>query len=104
MFMAAMFSWGYILYLLYVNVEKAAQNQPDEIKLGLKRMRMFILFGWAIYPLGYFATLMTGSVEFQIVREFIYNIADLVNKVGFGLVAVYAAKAMSDARSANANA
>jgi len=30
-----------------------------------------------------------------VAREFIYNIADLINKVGFGLVAVFSVKALS---------
>jgi hypothetical protein len=67
-------------------------------------MRLFILIGWAIYPLGFFATLVAGGVEVQLVREFIDNIADLVNKVGFGLVTVFSVKAMSKAQASPARA
>jgi bacteriorhodopsin len=96
MFAVSMSAWFYILYLLYTNVSEAARTESDAIRDGLKSMRNFILLGWAIYPLGYFVTLFAGGVEVQVVRELVYNIADLVNKVGFGLVAVMAAKKMSD--------
>ncbi len=98
MFAIAIFSWGYIVYILYTSLEKAAGREPDQIKVGLRRMRTFILIGWAIYPLGYLATLVSGTVELQVVRELVYNVADLINKVGFGLVSVMAAKAMSSAK------
>ncbi len=93
MFIVAMLAWGYILRELYTGVTRSAQSQPESIRKGLLRMRQFILIGWAIYPLGYFATLLGSGVgELMVVREFIYNVADLVNKVGFGLVAVLAVK------------
>jgi bacteriorhodopsin len=81
---------------LYTNIGQAARTETDAIRDALKSMRTFILVGWAIYPLGYLITLLAGGVEVQVVRELVYNIADLVNKVGFGLVAVMAAKKMSD--------
>jgi bacteriorhodopsin len=59
-------------------------------------MRTFILVGWAIYPLGYFITVFAGDLEAHVLREIVYNIADLENKVGFGLVAVMAANKMAD--------
>ena len=96
MFAISMSAWFYILYILYTNVSQAARTESDAIRDGLKSMRTFILVGWAIYPLGYFITLFAGGVEVQVVRELVYNVADLVNKVGFGLVAVMAAKKMSD--------
>lgn len=58
-------------------------------------MRLFILIGWAIYPIGYAVTLFATGVEVQLVRELIYNVADLINKVGFGLIAFFAVKTIS---------
>ena len=100
MFVIAMLAWGYILRELYTGVTQSAQQQPEAIRKGLLNMRQFILIGWAIYPLGYFATLLgSGMNELMVVREFVYNVADLVNKVGFGLVAVLAVKHFSESRS-----
>ncbi len=88
--------WFYILYLLYTNVSQAARTESDAIRDDLNSMRTFILVRWAIYPPGYFITLFAGGVEVQVVRKLVYNVADLVNKVGFGPAAVMAAKKMSD--------
>jgi sensory rhodopsin len=89
-------AWIYIIYLLYTTVTEAAQKRPAPIKKALLNMRLFILVGWAIYPIGYAVTLLSSGIEVQLVRELIYNVADLTNKVGFGLVAFFAVKAMSN--------
>jgi bacteriorhodopsin len=50
-------------------------------------MRMIVAVGWAIYPLGYYLTLLGPTVTYhdQSVINVVYNIADLVNKLAFGL-------------------
>ena len=88
-------AWFYIIYLLFTNVTKAAEDKPAPIRKALLQMRLFILIGWAIYPVGYAVTLFAPGIEVQLVRELIYNFADLINKVGFGLIAFFAVKTMS---------
>lgn len=92
-------AWFYIIYLLFTNVTKAAQDKPAPIRKALLQMRLFILIGWAIYPVGYAVTLFAPGIEVQLVRELIYNFADLINKVGFGLIAFFAVKTMSAAKN-----
>lgn len=93
-FLIAMAAWGYIIRVLYKEVTEAAQEKPEAIKNGLINLRHFIVIGWAIYPLGYFVSLVGGTGEGSevmfAIRELVYNVADLVNKVGFGLVALFA--------------
>lgn len=100
MWIVAMVAWFYIVATLYKNVSTAAADSPKPIQKALGTMQKFILFGWAIYPLGYVITLFGAAPELLVAREFVYNIADLVNKVGFGLVAVFAVKAISETTSA----
>ncbi|SDW19175.1 Bacteriorhodopsin [Marinococcus luteus] len=88
-------AWFYIIYLLYTSVTAAAKKKPAPIKKALMNMRLFILIGWAIYPIGYAVTLLYSGIEVQLTRELIYNFADLTNKVGFGLIAFFAVKTMS---------
>ncbi len=48
----------------------------------------FIFFGWAIYPLGYMTNpgnLLAGWRSYLNV-DVLYNLGDMVNKIGFGLV------------------
>ena len=48
-------------------------------------MRMIIAFVWAIYPLGYVFGYITNSVEDNLLN-IIYNMADFINKIAFGLI------------------
>jgi uncharacterized membrane protein len=64
-----------------------------------------VLVGWAIYPLGYILGTPGGLFGIQLVSDtaaalnamdIVYNIADAINKIGFGLV-IYALSRTDDA-------
>ena len=74
-----------IVALLYGSMSAAIERQPAPIASAIRTMRLFILFGWAVYPIGFLMAL-AGAGEY---REIIYNVSDLINKVGFGLVALH---------------
>ena len=74
-----------IVAILYGSMNASILKQPAPIASAIRTMRLFILFGWAVYPVGFLMAL-AGAGEY---REIIYNIADLINKVGFGLVALH---------------
>jgi bacteriorhodopsin len=93
-------TWGVIstigyLYILYTvwfgEVAQLAESSgSDVVKRGVRALAWFVLVGWAIYPIGYMC--MPGgwlssstSIIFQNV-DIWYNLADAVNKIGFGLV------------------
>ena len=92
--------WGGISGLAYFiivyeiwfgSASKLAAAAGGDVLSAHKTLCWFVLVGWAIYPLGYMlgtdgwytAYLGKGSVDV------VYNIADAINKIGFGLV-VYA--------------
>lgn len=95
---------GYI-YVLYTawfgEVKQLADKSgnPTVIK-GVKTLAWFVLVGWAIYPIGYMCmpggwlNIALGWNSTNV--DLFYNIADAVNKIGFGLV-VYAT-AISDSK------
>ena len=89
MFGVSCLAWLFIIFILYTAVTNAAANKLGPVKIGLSRLKLFIVLGWAIYPLGYLLTLISNSPDLRVGRELVYNIADLVNKVGFGMVAIY---------------
>lgn len=99
MFVAACAAWLFIVYILYTVVSNAAANKLKPIREGLNRLKLFIVIGWAIYPIGYLVSMLGIGLEGQLVRELVYNIADVVNKVGFGLVAVFAARQVTKEQS-----
>ncbi len=80
-----------IVGVLFVSLGEAIAAAAPPLAKALGIMRLFVLIGWAIYPIG-FLMARAGAGEY---REIVYNVADVINKVGFGLVAYHGIKAMS---------
>ena len=73
-----------------------------ELMWSTNALRWFIVVGWVIYPIGYLFNPTAGvseavSIEMMAV---LYNIADVINKVGFGVVAWMGAKKATEALAA----
>jgi sensory rhodopsin len=90
MFGVGCLAWMFIIFILYSSVSVAASQKLGPIRVALGRLKLFIVFGWLIYPLGFLLTLVSNAPEVRIARELVYNFADLFNKVGFGVVAIFA--------------
>jgi bacteriorhodopsin len=80
----------YILYSAWAGEAKklaAASNNPA-VKKGIQALAWFVLVGWAIYPIGYMS--MPGGWLSSLFKptdvNLFYNLADAINKIGFGLV------------------
>jgi len=99
-------AYFYIVYLVWFGeVSKLAQEAGAQVTKATKILGWFVLVGWAIYPLGYILGTPGGLFGFQLVQDtaaalnamdIVYNIADAINKIGFGLV-IYALSRMDDA-------
>ncbi len=92
-FLVAVVAWAAIIGLLFTGIGGAIEGAAEPIAKGLRQMRLFIAVGWVIYPVGFLLAL--AGEDGGSIREIAYNIADVINKVGFGLVAYYAVKTMS---------
>ena len=88
-------AWFYIVFVLYTQVSAQMATQPAPIVESLKKMRLFVLVGWTIYPVGFLMALAGNDGES--IREICYNVADVINKVFYGLVCYQGIKALSDA-------
>ena len=85
--------WVIMVATLYGSVTKAASHLPKDFQGNLNAMKLFISVGWIIYPIGFLLpALFKDSGES--IREIAYNIADVINKVGFGVACVIAAKCL----------
>ena len=91
-----MLGWFYILYEVFFGEagKAAAAKASDAVKFAYTAMRWIVTVGWAIYPLGYVLGYMTGTAD-QNSLNIIYNLADVVNKIAFGLLIWYAATSES---------
>ena len=90
------YGWlGYIL-MKYSQVKLVKLLMSGNKALGIRSMRMIVTVGWAIYPLGYVFGYLTGGVDNTL--NVVYNLADFINKIAFGLV-IWAAAVSSGAGS-----
>ena len=99
-FVIGMAGWFYILYEVFSGEagKAAAKSGNKALVTAFGAMRMIITVGWAIYPLGYVFGYLTGGVDANSLNV-IYNLADFLNKIAFGLV-IWAAATQSGARRA----
>lgn len=89
-FIIGMAGWAYILWEIFFGQAGKinAQSAPPAVQSAFNTMRWIVTIGWAIYPLGYFFGYLTGSSPETSANalNIIYNLADLLNKVAFGLI------------------
>lgn len=101
-FIVGMIGWAYIIYEIYGGETGAinASSAPPSVQSAFKLMRGIVLFGWAIYPIGYFlGYLMGGSPkDSAAMLNVVYNFADFLNKIAFGVIIWKAAVSESDSR------
>jgi len=98
-FIVGMLAWLYIIHTLWMGEGAEARNASANaaVSTAYNTMMWIIIVGWAIYPLGYASGyLMTGGIDASSLN-LIYNLADFVNKILFGVV-IWAA-AVSDSES-----
>jgi bacteriorhodopsin len=89
-------AYFYIVYLIWFGeVAQLAQSAGTQVAKATRILAWFVLVGWAIYPLGYILGTPGGLFGMQLVSDpkaathamdIVYNIADAINKIGFGLV------------------
>ena len=74
-----------------------------ELMWSANALRWFIVVCWIIYPLGYLFSPEVALIEMDNGAEIMavaYNIADIINKIGFGVVAWMGAKKATEALAA----
>ena len=97
-FVIGMGGWIYVLYEIFSGEagKTAAKSGNKALVTAFGALRMIVTVGWSIYPLGYVFGYLTGGVDANSLNV-IYNIADFVNKIAFGLV-IWAAAVSSGGR------
>ena len=85
-FVIGMVGWIYILYEIFAGeASKASEEAPESVRSAFSTMRWIVTIGWAIYPIGYFMGYMAGGVDDNSLN-IIYNLADVLNKIAFGVI------------------
>ena len=79
---------------IFVPLGLALRQLPSHVSpisaRTVRAMTVLTLIGWLVYPLGYLQPLLGFPAD---IRELIYNFADLVNKVGLGVIIFWGGRA-----------
>jgi bacteriorhodopsin len=99
-FVIGMAGWIYILFEIFSGEASklSARSGNKAVVTAFNAMRMIVTVGWAIYPLGYIFGYLTGGIDSSTLN-IVYNLADFVNKIAFGLVIWAAATSSSGKRA-----
>ena len=94
-FIVGVLAWFYMIYTLYGGEGAAARDASGNaaVQSAYNTMMYIIVIGWAVYPIGYFMGYLSGGVD-EGSLNLVYNLADFINKILFGVV-IWAA-AVSD--------
>lgn len=89
-FIVSMAFWFAVLYEIFAGAASKAgtTDAPASVQSAYKTMRLIVTFGWAVYPIGYFVGYLTGGnpADSMGMLNIVYNFADVVNKIGFGVI------------------
>jgi len=93
-------AWGYIIYEIFLGEASkiSAESGTAASQMAFNALRLIVTIGWAIYPIGYF--LGIGEAGSADALNIIYNLADFVNKIAFGVVIWAAATSSASEKSA----
>ena len=95
-FVIGIAGWIYILYEVFAGEagQASAASNSEAQKSAFNTMKWIVSVGWCIYPIGYFMGYLSGGTDESTLNG-VYNIADFVNKIAFGLAIWAAAKSES---------
>ena len=79
----------YILYVLFVELSKSLDRQPEGVAATVGRLRLLLIATWGVYPISYLMPMLsdatTESPNAFMWRQVGYTVADVLAKCVFGL-------------------
>ena len=84
-FIIGMAGWIYIIYEVFAGEASqiSASKGTAASKKAFNALRLIVTVGWAIYPIGY---ILGAGGEGAANLNLVYNLADFVNKIAFGVL------------------
>ncbi len=103
-FIIGMAGWAFILWEIFLGEAGKinAASAPPSVQKAFSLMRWIVVVGWSIYPIGYFLGYLTGASPADSMKllNITYNLADVVNKIAFGVIIWTAAVSETDKAAA----
>jgi bacteriorhodopsin len=93
----------YILYVLFVELGKSLDRQPEGVAATVGRLRLLLIGTWGVYPISYLIPMLitspsaTQAASLFTYRQIGYTVADVLAKCVFGLTIFKIAKLKSAA-------
>ncbi|MGJ3242158.1 MAG: bacteriorhodopsin-like [Opitutales bacterium] len=88
----------YILYVLWFELGKTMNEQPEKVRVLFRNIRLLTLATWGFYPIAYMGPMIgltgAGAVVFIQIG---YTIADVTAKCGYGIMIYHIARAKTEA-------
>ena len=84
----------FIVFEIFRGESGVTASKNESIKNAFGALRLIVVVGWSIYPIGYFLGYLAGGTDNNTLNM-VYNLADFINKIAFGLVIWAAAKSES---------
>ena len=89
----------YILYVLFVELGKSLDRQPEGVAATVGRLRLLLIASWGVYPISYLLPIIdaegAASASSFVGRQVGYTIADVVAKCVWGLTILKIARMKS---------
>ena len=98
-FVISMAGWLYIIYEVFVGEASkiSAATGTAASKKAFNALRLIVTIGWSIYPIGYVLGYTAEGTDDAL--NLVYNLADFVNKIAFGVVIWAAATSGSEEKA-----
>ncbi len=91
----------YILYVLFVELGKSLDRQPEGVAATVGRLRLLLIATWGVYPISYLLPILSDTAATDpnafVNRQIGYTIADVLAKCVFGLTIMKIARLKSAA-------
>ena len=88
-FVIVMAAYAYLM----LQLQNEGEGMSGDEIVQFNKIKNLIFVGWIIYPLGYISPVL-GS-DLGALRELLYNVADIINKVGLGVLVLGLARIKS---------
>ena len=96
--------FAYILYVLWVQLNKATEDAAPRVKKLLGDTKLLLLATWGFYPIAYLMPqLGVEAASATVALQVGYSIADILAKCGYGFMIYAIAQAKMEAEGTSVN-
>ena len=78
----------YILYVLFVELTKSLDRQPEAVRKTVSNMRLLLFATWGVYPIAYLIPIYFSGAgaDAWVAKQVGYSLADILAKCLYGLL------------------